>query len=173
MTGKRFKLGDYSNNLQEIWFDEDYIIVRQDDAERLCELLNNFNNENKQLTIEKDTIQKQHSYELTKKLEYKSKLIDTQKQNHELKQLLKQQSEGFQCTIEENYTEFNKDKIYIKDNNTQINLKNGKIDIIIYIPQINDIKRFSYFITGKTITERYLEDLKEHNKKIIDKELKK
>ena len=105
-----------------------------------------------QLPIEKDTIQKQ---------------------NQELKQLLKQQSEGFRCTIEENYTEFNKDKIYIEDNNTQINLKNGKIDITIYIPQINNIKRFSYFITGKTITERYLEDLKEHNKKIIDKELKK
>ena len=48
----RFKLGDYSNNLQEIWFDEDYIIVRQDDAERLCDLLNNLNNENKQLTYE-------------------------------------------------------------------------------------------------------------------------
>lgn len=57
MTGKRFKLGDYSNNLQEIWFDEDYIIVKQDDAERLCELLNTFYEENEQLKKENQGIQ--------------------------------------------------------------------------------------------------------------------
>ena len=163
MTKKRFRVMSSYLGLYRI-FDEKQ--GKPLNSREIIELL-------EQLPIEKDTIQKQHSYELTKKLEYKSKLIDTQKQNQELKQLLKQQSEGFQCTIEENYAEFNKDKIYIKDNNTQINLKNGKIDITIYIPQINNIKRFSYFITGKTITERYLEDLKEHNKKIIDKELKK
>lgn len=57
MTGKRFTLGDYSNNLQEIWFDEDYIIVKQDDAERLCELLNTFYEENEQLKKENQGIQ--------------------------------------------------------------------------------------------------------------------
>ena len=41
--------------------------------------------ENEQLQIEKDTLKKQHTYELTKKLEYKSKLTDLKKENKQLK----------------------------------------------------------------------------------------
>lgn len=51
-----------------------------------CNKLNELADENEQLRIEKDTIQKQHSYELTKKLQYKSKLIDLKKENEQLKQ---------------------------------------------------------------------------------------
>ena len=60
--------------------------MRIDDE--LLELLNELHEENEQLRIEKDTIQKQHSYELNKKLEYKSKLIDLKKENEQLKQAL-------------------------------------------------------------------------------------
>lgn len=85
MTGKRFKLGDYSNNLQEIWFDKDYIIVRQDDAERLCELLNNFNNENKQLTYQLEICRNNKLFSRRELEKENQKLHD---ENQEIKQLI-------------------------------------------------------------------------------------
>ena len=54
-------------------------------GDEVVELLNELHEKNEQLRIEKDTIQKQHSYELYKKLQYKSKLIDLKKENEQLK----------------------------------------------------------------------------------------
>lgn len=54
-------------------------------GDEVVKLLNVLNDKNDQLRIAKDNIQKQHSYELIKKLEYKSELIDLKKENEELK----------------------------------------------------------------------------------------
>ena len=51
----------------------------------VADLLNTVHEENEQLQIEKNTLKKQHTYELTKKLEYKSKLTDLKKENKQLK----------------------------------------------------------------------------------------
>ena len=73
-------------------------IVFKEEGERLSigevlDKLNDLYEENQELLIEKDTIQKQHLYELTKKLEYKSELIDLKKENEQLKEKLKKYEE--------------------------------------------------------------------------------
>ena len=46
---KRFTLGDYSNGLQELHYDNDFILVEHKNAEKLCNLLNELHNENEDL----------------------------------------------------------------------------------------------------------------------------
>ena len=83
MTGKRF-----SHNgvviIDHLKKDLIYINGKEDLLE-LAEYVDKLQEENEQLQIEKDTLKKQHTYELTKKLEYKSKLTDLKKENKQLK----------------------------------------------------------------------------------------
>ena len=114
MTGKRY--------FKRMWEEEYYIFdsqtISESDFEEKLEyqdykafedsltgdevvkLLNVLNEKNDELQIEKNNIQKQHSYELTKKLEYKSELIDLKKENEELKQDI----ENLKITIDANKT---------------------------------------------------------------------
>ena len=78
------------------------------------------------------------------------------KENKELKQIMKQKVEGFEFKIIENYVEFNKDELCIKDNNTRIELKNGNLFITVFIPDLNEVKRFHYRVTGKTLMREYI-----------------
>ena len=80
MTGKRFTVDEdgYFDKINHRYVTIDY----------LMDLVNRLDEENKQFRIEKDTAQKQHSYELDKKLEYKSELIDLKKENQALKRRL-------------------------------------------------------------------------------------
>ena len=78
------------------------------------------------------------------------------KENKELKQMLKQQSDGFELTHTHYTKEFNKDKLCIKDNNTKIELKNGNLMITVFIPDLNEIRRFHYHVTGRTLMDEYI-----------------
>ena len=107
---EKYSVRDMS--IDEKYVNSSYYIGDKGIAKRLCDLLNKLHEENQdlkqsfkevlkelelttfdkellekeneQLQIEKDTIQKQYSYELTKKLEYKSKMIDLKKGNKTL-----------------------------------------------------------------------------------------
>ena len=54
MTEKKFKLGDYSNGICEIWItgEDEYFDVSLDDAEKVCNMLNEFYEENEKLKQE-------------------------------------------------------------------------------------------------------------------------
>ena len=85
------------------------------------------------------------------------------KENKELKQMLKQQSNGFELTHTHYPMEFNKDELCIKDNNTKLELKNGNLFITVFIPDLNEIRRFHYRVTGRRLMEEYIM-LKEEKK---------
>lgn len=89
MIEKRFQIDD-EGDITEFKSDGKWIDCWQyangKHWESLCDKLNHLYEENEQIQIEKDTLNKQHTYELTKKLEYKSKLIDLKKENEQLKQ---------------------------------------------------------------------------------------
>ena len=78
MTSKRFY-----RNRGTIWENDKSMSLGE-----VEDKLNALYEENEQLQIEKNTLKKQHTYELTKKLEYKSKLTDLKKENKQLKSLL-------------------------------------------------------------------------------------
>lgn len=62
---------------------------------------------------------------------------------------LKQQINDFALHYTENYVEFDKDELYVKDTNTEIELKNGHMVITVFVPQINQYSRFNYYVTGR------------------------
>ena len=42
----KYRLGDYNQHIQEIWYnEEEYIKVSYDDAEKICNLLNHYHNQ--------------------------------------------------------------------------------------------------------------------------------
>lgn len=59
MTEKRFALGDYSNGVQELHFDEGFMLVEHKQADRLCELLNGLHEENQHLKRENLRLKKE------------------------------------------------------------------------------------------------------------------
>lgn len=78
------------------------------------------------------------------------------KENKELKQMLKQQSDGFKLTHTHYTRKFNKDKLCIKDNNIKIELENENLFITVFIPDLNEIRRFHYHVTGRTLMDEYI-----------------
>lgn len=55
----------------------------------------------------------------------------------------------------QNQVEFNKDKLYVKDNNTEIVLENGNLFISVFIPKIKEMFRFNYMVTGRKLKKEY------------------
>ena len=81
---------------------------------------------------------------------------------HEENEELKQQLEGiencfkFSCT--ENRLEFDKDEIKIEDTHTELILKDGKMYISVFVPQINECFKFFYVVTGRRLMRKLIED---------------
>ena len=61
---------------------------------------------------------------------------------HIHKQQLQKIQDSFELNVTQNYEEFNKDKLYIKDNNTKLCLDGANLFIEVYSPQINEYYRF-------------------------------
>ena len=72
------------------------------------------------------------------------------KENEQLKQQLQKIQDSFRVSWTQNYVEFDKDKLYIKDNNTEIRLNNTNLFIEVYIPQTDEYYRFRYIVTGRS-----------------------
>ena len=85
------------------------------------------------------------------------------KENKELKQMLKQQSDGFVLNHTCYPFENNKDELYVKDKNTRIELKKGKLWITVFIPDTEEIMTFNYYVHGRNLIKEYI-NLKEEMK---------
>ena len=79
-------------------------------------------------------------------------------ENEQLKQQLKNIEDSFKFSCTENHTDFNKDKLIIKDTHTKIHLDNKNLFIEVYIPQFDEFYRFKYTITGKSLMREFIED---------------
>ena len=70
-------------------------------------------------------------------------------ENKELKKLLKKNDVDFRW--HQNYQEFDKDELYIKDNNTEIRLKNRNLFINIFVPDINEYFKINYVVVARKL----------------------
>ena len=68
---------------------------------------------------------------------------------------LKKQLNDITLEWKQNLIEFNKDELYVKDNNTEITLKNQNLLIQVYIPKIKEHLRFNYIVTGRRLEREY------------------
>ena len=140
MIEKRFTY-EYNGNLFDNKMNTFYHIEdSEENIEVLCDRLNWLVEENEQL-----------------KQQLKTKVI-VNKQYEELQRVKKENEKlrDIRLNYSENHREFNKDKLYFKDNNIEIDLKNNNLDITIFIPQIKEFLRFSYFVTGKNLEREYI-----------------
>jgi len=71
---------------------------------------------------------------------------------------LKKIQNSFEVNWTQNYVEFDKDELYIKDNNTEIRLNGTNLFIEVYIPQINEYYRFQYKVTGRSLMMKFIEN---------------
>ena len=65
------------------------------------------------------------------------KIKQLEEENEQLKQQLKSIEDSFKFSCTENHIEFNKDKLKVKDTHTELTLKDGKLCISLFIPQLN------------------------------------
>lgn len=79
-------------------------------------------------------------------------------ENEQLKEQLKSIEDGFEFSCTENHTEFDKDKLIVKDTHTKIHLDGRYLFIEVYIPQIDEFYRFKYTITGKSLMREFIEN---------------
>ena len=86
-----------------------------------------------------------------------------EKHNHELEQenkQLKEQLQNIQDSFEfkwtQNFEEFDKDKLYLKDNNTMIRLDGRNLFIEVYLPSINEYYKFKYVVTGRSLMREFI-----------------
>lgn len=83
-------------------------------------------------------------------------LNDLSNENEQLKQQLKSIENSFEFSCTENYIEFDKDELNIRDTHTELMLKDGKLCISIFIPQINDYFKFFYLVTGRRFEREFI-----------------
>ena len=77
-------------------------------------------------------------------------------ENKQLKQQLKNIENSFKFSCTENHIEFNKDKLKVEDTHTEITLKDGKLCISVFIPQLNENVKFFYFVTGRKMEREFI-----------------
>ena len=92
---------------------------------------------------------------------YQQTLDKVEKENWQLKKQLQKIQDSFEVSWTQNYIEFDKDKLYIKDNNTEIRLDDRNLFIEVYIPQTDEYYRFRYIVTGRSSEMR--EFIKNYN----------
>ena len=68
---------------------------------------------------------------------------------------LKEQINDITIKYTENRIEFDKDELYVRDNNIEIDLKNKNLSITICIPSIKEYLKLHYIVTGKSFAREY------------------
>lgn len=87
------------------------------------------------------------------------KEYDLAKENRKLKrenEQLKQQINDIRFDWSQDYREFHKDTLYIEDHNTKIKLKDGRLYIDVFIPELGEYFRFDYIVTGRKLEKEYI-----------------
>ena len=77
-------------------------------------------------------------------------------ENEELKQQIKSIEDSFKFSYTENHFEFNKDKLKVEDTHTELTLKDGKLCISVFIPQLNEHVKFFYLVTGRKMEREFI-----------------
>lgn len=77
-------------------------------------------------------------------------------ENEQLKKELKSIEDSFKFSCTENHIEFNKDTLKVEDTHTEITLKDGKLYISVFIPQLNEYVRFFYLVTGRKMEREFI-----------------
>ena len=77
-------------------------------------------------------------------------------ENEQLKQQLKSIEDSFKFSCTENHIEFNKDKLKVEDTHTKLTLKDGKLCIYVFIPQLNEYVKFFYLVTGRKMEREFI-----------------
>lgn len=68
---------------------------------------------------------------------------------------LKKQINDITVNYTKNRVVFDKDELYARDNNIEIDLKNRNLSITIYIPSIKEYLKLHYVVTGKNFEREY------------------
>lgn len=147
----------------------------KDDLLDLAEYVDRLQEENEQLREEIEDLKTDISVLNRHYDKYANVCAKLQEENKQLKQSLKrQQSSNEECSkyIEEvakenkqlkeqinditldwtqNRIEFDKDELYVKDNNTEITLKNKNLFISVFIPKVKETFKFNYIVTGRRL----------------------
>ena len=79
-----------------------------------------------------------------------------EEENEQLKKELKSIEDSFKFSCTENHVEFNKDKLKVEDTHTEITLKDGKLYISVFIPQLNEYVKFFYLVTGRKMEREFI-----------------
>ena len=77
-------------------------------------------------------------------------------ENEQLKQQLKNIEDSFKFSCTENHIEFNKDTLKVEDTHTELTLKDGKLCISVFIPQLNEYVKFFYLVTGRKMEREFI-----------------
>lgn len=100
--------------------------------------------------------EEKHWY-LKKMLDKSWKQYHEQKEeNEQLKKELKSIDDSFKFSCTENHIEFNKDKLKVEDTHTELTLKDGKLCISVFIPQLNEYVKFFYLVTGRKMEREFI-----------------
>lgn len=87
---------------------------------------------------------------------YEKRIIELENENEQLKKELKSIEDSFKFSCTENHFEFNKDKLKVEDTHTELILKDGKLCISVFIPQLNEYVKFFYFVTGRKMEREFI-----------------
>ena len=79
-----------------------------------------------------------------------------EEENEQLKQQLKSIEDSFKFSCTENHFEFNKDEIKVEDTHTELTLKDGKLCISVFIPQLNEYVKYFYLVTGRKMEREFI-----------------
>ena len=85
-----------------------------------------------------------------------NKMNELAEENEQLKQQLKSIEDIFKFSCTENHIEFNKDKLKVEDTHTKLTLKDGKLYISVFIPQLNEYVKFFYLVTGRKMEREFI-----------------
>ena len=85
-----------------------------------------------------------------------NKMNELADENEQLKQQLKSIEDSFKFSCTENHIEFNKDKLKVEDTHTELTLKDGKLCISVFIPQLNEYVKFFYLVTGRKMEREFI-----------------
>ena len=117
------------------------------------------------LTILDTFANKYYSLDAPNSAEVFCKLLnDYFNENNSLQQTneqLKKQITDITFKWNKNHREFDKDTLYVKDNNTEIDLKNNNLQIKVFLP--NECVRFNYFVTGRRLEKEMLIKMDDEN----------
>ena len=83
-------------------------------------------------------------------------LNELHEENEQLKQQLESIEDSFKFSCTENHIEFNKDKLKVEDTHTELTLKDGKLYISVFIPQLNEYVKFFYLVTGRKMEREFI-----------------